>query len=590
MNGKPSSMDWPQLKALLESTPAAQVEKVELMTAAPARYHIRGPVLDVRLRSGVGRKRTVSGEVFGSYAQSREGAWTGRGNLLYGSERLSVDALYSYRFSRSRMSIDKRAVHTLRPSGEQRDMNLFTGGKGFGGNHTFRLGADYEPATGHRLSAVYTTTFRYGGDGKTMHGTAESDTYLTGHRYLHNARMDYTAPFGLAAGFDFLYFDSPSDSWLAAADKHLAERSNQRINRRKLYVRQTHERKDGPSWNYGVNYTTTCDHSYQFYADAATGEALPESSLQAHREEYTLNLYAGASHSLGETLSGEVSLAAELYHGQGRHSWRLYPTVNLDWQPADGHTVQASFTSNREYPDFWQTQPAVYYVDSYSEVHGNPALKPYSSYDFSLTYLYKNTYMWGVGYTAEPESFTQLPYQCTDAWREINRFVNFNYQRQFTVQAMSPFRVGRWWQGRAFALALFSHDRLDDFYGLSFNRRKLTGIFHLNNTFTLSPQWTATLSARYQTAAIQGFYDIRGMGDVSASLAWQARGGRWRVTLKGDDLLNQGRPETEIDWQGQRMWRRIDWDRRAVTLSVSCKLGGYREKQRSEVDMQRIGR
>jgi hypothetical protein len=32
----------------------------------------------------------------------------------------------------------------------------------------------------------------------------------------------------------------------------------------------------------------------------------------------------------------------------------LYPTVNTTYTPADGHTLQMSFTSNRKYPAYWQ--------------------------------------------------------------------------------------------------------------------------------------------------------------------------------------------------------------------------------------------
>ena len=79
-------------------------------------------------------------------------------------------------------------------------------------------------------------------------------------------------------------------------------------------------------------------------------------------------MYTGASHSFGKKFSAEISLAAELYHAGERHSWMLYPTVNTTYTPADGHTLQMSFTSNRKYPAYWQLQPIIQYVDSYTEL------------------------------------------------------------------------------------------------------------------------------------------------------------------------------------------------------------------------------
>lgn len=205
--------------------------------------------------------------------------------------------------------------------------------------------------------------------------------------------------------------------------------SNQRINRWLFYANQLHSLQGGTEINYGVKYTTTHDNSYQFYRDGETGALTPDNSEKLLRKEYTLNMYTGASHSFGKKFSAEVSLAAELYHAEGRHSWMLYPTVNTTYTPADGHTLQMSFTSNRKYPAYWQLQPIIQYVDSYTEAHGNPDLKPSSNYSLDLNYLYKNKYMIGVNYNYTPDYFVQLPYQLPDRLAEMNQFVNYDFRK-----------------------------------------------------------------------------------------------------------------------------------------------------------------
>lgn len=205
--------------------------------------------------------------------------------------------------------------------------------------------------------------------------------------------------------------------------------SNQRINRWLFYANQLHSLQGGTEINYGVKYTTTHDNSYQFYRDGETGALISDNSEKLLRKEYTLNMYTGASHSFGKKFSAEVSLAAELYHAEGRHSWMLYPTVNTTYTLADGHTLQMSFTSNRKYPAYWQLQPIIQYVDSYTEAHGNPDLKPSSNYSLDLNYLYKNKYMIGVNYNYTPDYFVQLPYQLPDRLAEMNQFVNYDFRK-----------------------------------------------------------------------------------------------------------------------------------------------------------------
>lgn len=487
INGKVSTLDKEDLRTVLENTPVSRLEKAEIMYAAPARYRIRGAMVNVILKSNIGQKPALSGEVAAMYEQSRREDIAGRGNLLYTSRRFSADVMYSYGFKHTTFGLDKQSWHTM--AGEVHELDLKTEAKGYGGRHNLRLGADYDFGKKNLLSVVYNTQYRYGQDCTKMRGTAHSDKTDDGSRQLHNVTADYQSSFGLSAGMDFLFFSSPSQTFLQkdmqSVRQTLNYDSNQRINRWLFYANQLHSLQGGTEINYGVKYTTTHDNSYQFYRDGETGALTPDNSEKLLRKEYTLNMYTGASHSFGKKFSAEVSLAAELYHAEGRHSWMLYPTVNTTYTPADGHTLQMSFTSNRKYPAYWQLQPIIQYVDSYTEAHGNPDLKPSSNYSLDLNYLYKNKYMIGVNYNYTPDYFVQLPYQLPDRLAEMNQFVNYDFQKRWTIQTMASYKVSTWWNGRIFAFGLFSHDKNSHFHDIAFDRHKFSVILNTTNTFIL---------------------------------------------------------------------------------------------------------
>ena len=594
INGKVSTMSKEQLKTLLESTPVGRLEKAEVMYAAPARYGIRGAMINVVLKETLGQKAALSGEMQGTLLKAQGESEKAQGVLLYSSRRFSFDAMVGYSDARTNNRIEKTSWHTV---GKQlHEMTLDTRGDGHGKRWDYRLGMDFDLGKKHRLGVVYNGNHRKGHDHTVMQGTATSDKMTEGTRKLHNVKADYQSPFGLSAGADFLFYTSPTEenirSSLQGVEYTYNNRNNQRINRWLLYVNQAHALKSGTALNYGIRYTTTHDNSYQMYFEPTTGETVSDRSARDLRKEYTLNLYAGASHSFTSHLSGEVSLATELYDARERHSWHLYPTMNLTYQPADGHTLLFSFTSDCVYPDYWHLQALVQYVDNYTEVHGNPSLKPLSNYTYHLNYLWKNKYMIGLQYQNNPDFFTQLPFQEPDRLAEVNQFVNFDFRRSWMLQLMASYRVGKWWQGRVFAFGLLSHDKMDNFHGISFNRKKLSAVLTSNNTFVLSnkPRLVANLSGRYQTAAIQGIYDIRPMGSVDASLQWISNDGKAKLILKGQDLFSSSNPHTKIDWEGQRMEQCLDFDNRNVSLSFIYKFGGYKEKKREAVDTSRIGR
>ena len=481
-------------------------------------------------------------------------------------------------------------------AGEVHELDLKTEAKGYGGRHNLRLGADYDFGKKNLLSVVYNTQYRYGQDCTKMRGTAHSDKTDDGSRQLHNVTADYQSSFGLSAGMDFLFFSSPSQTFLQkdmqSVRQTLNYDSNQRINRWLFYANQLHSLQGGTEINYGVKYTTTHDNSYQFYRDGETGALTPDNSEKLLRKEYTLNMYTGASHSFGKKFSAEVSLAAELYHAEGRHSWMLYPTVNTTYTLADGHTLQMSFTSNRKYPAYWQLQPIIQYVDSYTEAHGNPDLKPSSNYSLDLNYLYKNKYMIGVNYNYTPDYFVQLPYQLPDRLAEMNQFVNYDFQKRWTIQTMASYKVSTWWNGRIFAFGLFSHDKNSHFHDIAFDRYKFSVILNTTNTFILSkkPNIIGTLAGFYQSRAIQGVYNLSPICNISTSLQWTSPDGKTKVILKGNDILNTSNMTTRLAWGQQRNRTEMNWDNRSFTFSFLYKFGGYKEKKRTDVDTKRLGR
>lgn len=594
INGKVSTLDKEDLRTVLENTPVSRLEKAEIMYAAPARYRIRGAMVNVILKSNIGQKPALSGEVAAMYEQSRREDIVGRGNLLYTSRRFSADVMYSYGFKHTTFGLDKQSWHTM--AGEVHELDLKTEAKGYGGRHNLRLGADYDFGKKNLLSVVYNTQYRYGQDCTKMRGTAHSDKTDDGSRQLHNVTADYQSSFGLSAGMDFLFFSSPSQTFLQkdmqSVRQTLNYDSNQRINRWLFYANQLHSLQGGTEINYGVKYTTTHDNSYQFYRDGETGALTPDNSEKLLRKEYTLNMYTGASHSFGKKFSAEVSLAAELYHAEGRHSWMLYPTVNTTYTPADGHTLQMSFTSNRKYPAYWQLQPIIQYVDSYTEAHGNPDLKPSSNYSLDLNYLYKNKYMIGVNYNYTPDYFVQLPYQLPDRLAEMNQFVNYDFQKRWTIQTMASYKVSTWWNGRIFAFGLFSHDKNSHFHDIAFDRHKFSVILNTTNTFILSkkPNIIGTLAGFYQSRAIQGVYNLSPICNISTSLQWTSPDGKTKVILKGNDILNTSNMTTRLAWGQQRNRTEMNWDNRSFTFSFLYKFGGYKEKKRTDVDTKRLGR
>ena len=243
INGKVTTLSTGQLNALLKSIPVSRIEKAEVMYSAPARYQVRGAMINLVLASGTGHEPSLQGELYTAFNQNHYESLAERGSLLYSGRKFSADLLYSYSYDRDRRETDKEALHTL-ADGSTHQMDMYENTISRNNSHQIRLGMDYAFTDQHLLSLVYTTAFTDSKHNATVTGAQNSLTNSHADNQLHNTKLDYQTPFGLKAGVEFTYYRSPGSqllySTLGNETMNFLSRDNQRINQWRFYAGQEH--------------------------------------------------------------------------------------------------------------------------------------------------------------------------------------------------------------------------------------------------------------------------------------------------------------------------------------------------------------
>lgn len=593
INGKVTTLSTEQLNALLKSIPVSRIEKAEVMYSAPARYQVRGAMINLVLTSGTGHEPSLQGELYTAFNQNHYESLAERGSLLYSGHKFSADFLYSYSYDRDRRETDKEALHTL-ADGSTHQMDMYENTISRNNSHQIRLGMDYAFTDRHLLSLVYTTAFTDSKHNATVTGAQNSLTNSHADNQLHNTKLDYQTPFGLKAGVEFTYYRSPGSqllySTLGNETMNFLSRDNQRINQWRFYAGQEHSL--GKDWglNYGMAYTTALDHSFQRYYEPETETLLPDNNMQSRRREQTLNFYAGLSKSFGQKFSADISLAAEQYHTDIWNEWSFYPVANLTYTPAAGHMLQLSLSSDKEYPEYWSVQNATSYMGAYSEIQGNPLLKPAVNYETTLSYILKGKYVFSAYYSYTKNNEMQTLYQSPDRLVEIYKFFNFDFSEQAGIMMVVPFKIKKWLDSRLTAVGLRYHQKDSDFWDIPFDRKLYTFVLTMNNTFTLStkPDLKLTLTGFYQNKMIQGTFDLPRSGNLNTALRYTFAKGKAQLTLKCDDIFNTSTISTRIRFGNQNVKNHYMRTTREFGVSFSYKFGGYKEKKREDVDTSRF--
>ena len=595
VNGQATTLTQEQLAERLKAMPAAHLAKAEVMLSAPARYHVRGMAINIVTKDYAGTNQ-LSGQIIGGLVQTKYAK--GFGDLYLSMQRgkFGLDAQYKLVNGNSYGESSRIANH---PLGNNRiHYNDETGQKSFGITHDYRLGMNYTFSKNNRLDIAYTGQWDKTNSNSRTTGSSISGMHRDSHEYLHNVDVNYALPFGLTLSGSYTYYRTPQqqalDGTITTENKNETERnltsgSEQTINKWMFTADQTHSLAHGWGLSYGVKGQFTSNKSYQTTIDK-DGTILPDGTSSVDNNERIWNIYAGFSKQINKAVSLEASVAAEQYHSPIWNKWRVYPTLNALWNVNDNHLLNLSFSSNSEFPSYWSTMSNVFYSSTYTEIHGNPDLKPFSYYNVNLMWQIKRRYTLMAFASLKPDYFVQLPYQTTDRMAVIMKETNFDYSNSYGLQASAIFSAGKWLNGNVFAVGTYKHDKSCNFFDLPFNRKKLSVILGGTASVKLcsTQDLRLILNPFYQTKAIQGVYDISPVFRMNAKLQWSSHDGKWGVRLNGSNIFNNRFDTRSV--QGNQDYRmKINYNWASVTFAVIYKFGGYKEKTVKEVDTSRMG-
>ena len=595
VNGQATTLTQEQLTERLKAMPAAQLAKAEVMLSAPARYHVRGMAINIVTKDYAGTNQ-LSGQIIGGMRQNKYANEFGNLYLSLQRGKFGLDAQYKYVNGNSYGESSRIANH---PLGNNRVYyNDETGQKSFGITHNYRLGMNYAFSKNHRLDVAYTGHWDKRCSNSNTTGSSISGMHRDSHEYLHNVDVNYALPFGLTLSGSYTYYRTPQqqalDGTMTAENKNETERnltsgSEQTINKWMFTADQTHSLAHGWGLSYGVKGQFTSNKSYQTTIDK-DGTILPDGTSSVDNNERIWNIYAGFSKQINKAISLEASVAAEQYHSPIWDKWRVYPTLNALWNVNDNHLLNLSFSSNSEFPSYWSTMSNVFYSSTYTEIHGNPDLKPFSYYNVNLMWQIKRRYTLMAFASLKPDYSVQLPYQTTDRMAVILKETNFDYDNSFGLQVSAIFSAGKWLNGNVFAVGTYKHDKSSHFFDLPFDRKKLTAALGGTASIRLcrTQDLRLILNPFFQSKAIQGVYDISPVFRMNAKLQWSSHDGKWGLRINGNNIFNYEFDTRSV--QGNQNYRmKLNYNWASVTFAVIYKFGGYKEKSIKKVDTSRMG-
>jgi len=606
INNRLSSMTLDQVISMLKSTPAGKVKKVEIMYSTPPQYGVRGASINIIMEEDKLLKDVLKGEVSLTGSQAYYFTPSGRVNLAYTSGRFSTDFSYSLENENARRKEDMQAFPTL--NGQTYKVDQANAGKTVNNKHNVRGVLEYETVAKSHLTFTYAGSFdNVNSRRNSLTSFGNSDTVTTnnhvfGPSSLHSFRFDYTGSKGLSLGGDYVLYNDVSNQELLnqsaiQPQEAINSNSSQHAQRGNVYANMTSQLPHGWELNYGISgsLSKTDNKSFTKIDNLADDAA----TFVQTQQEQSAGGFMGFTKQFNEKLSLQASLSLQYYKAtvdslqRSRTLWNrldLFPSMVFSYNPNENHTIQLSFSSDKSYPSYWQTSPSLLYINAYSYAQGNPNLLPERTYSANLNYILLKKYVMAAFFNHQSGNIQQMPYQNKTSLSMIYTTINMDFRNITGLSGTVPFKVSELIESKITGTGILFHDK-GTLFDIRFDREKLFGQIALDNTFFLTKKkdWLLSLSANYNTSAIQGIYNIDATSNLSSALIWKFAGDKARLTLKAEDILNSQSPKTHINTDTQRNNMSVFYDSRLISLTFKYSFSGYKKKDVKDVDTSRFG-
>lgn len=609
IDDRPVRMSGEDLALYLQSLPAENISKIEVMTVPGAKYDAQGgAVINIvsKKSKGDGFNMTIGS----GYTRGRKDTYRGNNLFNYRKDKLNIYGSYSYQDRNTRNYATYYDIFTTPDSYSYWDKERTSNQNSRSGNYS--LGLDYSLTKNQLFGFIFTGNNSVNTSGSLASARInndhkiQADSVLQTDSYRHagvdsytfnlnyNLKLDTTGQ-RLNIDVDYVPFRNQTiqnlnnlsflpDGTFASPSTQFETPASQKINIWSAKADYEVKLWKSVSLESGLKYTgTSTGNIVDFFI---TSKSLPikdplRSDIFSYKEN-TAALYTSLAADLGKW-SLKAGLRAENTYTEGysialdslnkNEYLRLFPTAYITYKVSKDNTIQLNYDKRIDRPDYVQLNPARTYSTPYSYSNGNPFLKPAITNNFELTYVYKNQYTVELSYTNVNDKVFDVTVQdnVTKTYHDSQQ--NLGAIKDFGVVLMATHHPFPWWEITSYFYGAFRKQTqryLNDAEQNTFN-------YSGNTTSSFTINQKAGLKAEVRAAFQNGFHigplNFASTNDISAGLSKKIFNDQGTLRFSAADILYGNPYRININYLNQQNGGYLKSDSRNFTLTFTYKLG-----------------
>jgi len=589
-----------ELVTYLKSLRSENIEKIEVITAPPAKYEAQGNSGLINIVLKKNQSLGWSGSLTSSLQQQ---TYTGNSNSVtinYQNEKLrsSLKLRQNKNEKHSYENYWIEGADGLKSNDNRRDF-----GDGLGAN----LSLDYQLNKKSNIGFIY--DFGFGHSNMDIRNTSNyfqngiyTNTLLTDAEHRAKGRQ-YTA----SAYYDLKfgkqdnklsitgnYFSNTPETTI---DFTTTESSGDRFVVKspsmvdyKIYSGQADLTLpyQFAKTEAGVKFTNFDNNSSIFYQNLMNGQYITD-PLKSNEFEYNEKNYAAYisfERSFNEKWSAKAGLRYEysvvngnsLTSGQQTENsyGKFFPTAYISYKSNENHTFNLNYSKRINRPGFRAINPYRWYININSYFTGNPFLKPSINHNFELSYVYKGKLSASAYFQRTVEAFGQLA--TLKGENRVSTFENYYNQNSMGISLNYSDTFFKKWEANY--SANYSYMNTDVFATDALSRKGNSYDFDFQNNISLNQSKTIQLILNYwfRLPSNSGNSYMKFAGNLTSGVKLNLMEKSLQLNVFVSDILKQGKSLGEIYYTTGTHSYNNYYDARRLTVSATYTFGNKKVK------------
>jgi iron complex outermembrane receptor protein len=607
IDGKPTYLSTEDLLSLLRNMPSAQLDRIELMNNAPAKYEAEGNAGIINIRTKKSQAIGFNGSLNSGYTQGKFPKFNSGINFNYRKHQFNIFGGYHY--YQTNFFFDIASLRTLIENNDPKssfDQDVYVRMKS--NSQNLKFGTDFFLGKNGVLGIVLTGI--------------KNDNTNSGYTYnsILNSSMQNDSSIStiskkenpwdqIALNINFKYNFNSKGQELSADLDHISFSQNGKHyfttntynNSGSLINDARSFRASLPGtvdiWATKIDFTkplskkvkietgakfsyVSNDNDFQFYK-IANGSAQLDSG-QSNHFIYREHVAAGYVIYNQEIANGslQIGLRGENTTGSGaqlatnnqfkRKYFQLFPSVFFSKGIGHRNRIGISYSRRLNRPSYRDLNPFRSYHDSYSYTEGNPLLKPQFSHNLEFSYAYQQNFSTRLYYTRTTDIMSNMLHQENTTGISFLRIENVDRMSEFGVTANLGFGIASWWKINVF-LNLYNRTYSGVYEGSAFSNERIAYNINISNNLRLGKGYSMEFSGFYISKRTGGlFIDAAGY-IISSGIQKSFKNVNLRLAF--NDITWGMRGGSTMDFKNVLFISKVKWDNRTVAITFNYKFG-----------------